>query len=182
MASQPRTQALRAHLAEIVEGEPRVGAVLELLEKGESIEDIAAGLVVPYNGATWVPSRRTLNTVLLKFYAAEYQASRKAQADAYADLALATAKKTGLSREDATMAKELAATYRWLAAKRDPAAYGDTPAVAVQVNNPGNMFLQAVARPGALPPTPKQIESGDPRGVGTAPHESETEDGTEAAP
>lgn len=176
MPGQPKTSALEAHLLEVVDGQPRATYVLELIASGETIEQAANGLKVPYAGTLWTPNRRTLSFLLHKHWPDELADAKREAAEAYADKALdaVTSLSSSATREQVARADKISAMYRWLASKRDPATFGDAPAVAVQVNNPGQLFLQAVARPGVLPP-PKQRE--DERGVGTAQPKREITDG-----
>jgi len=169
-------KALVAFLAAEEGDGPRWESVVERYAGGETITEIAASLRVPYGLELWTPSRPYLSEALWKNYETEMRAARTARGEEHAELQLTAVKNAPETREGIAKARELANAHRWLAAKHDPATYGDAPVIALQVNNPGNLFLQAVARPGALPPAPKEIESGDARGVGTAPQERQDDD------
>ena len=132
---------------------------------------------MPYAGELWTPNRRTLSFVLHKHWKQELADAKLEAAEAFADKALESVRSLPetATRDQVARADKISAMYRWLASKRDPATFGDAPAVAVQVNNPGQLFLQAVARPGALPPPKQQRE--DERGVGTARQQKEITDG-----
>jgi terminase small subunit-like protein len=173
MPGRPKRQALVAYLAEVADDEPRVTTILARIASGESAREVAETLRVPFRGGVWTPSQWELTGALRDHYETEYGAAKNARGEARGDIALDTLKRAAETREGVAKAREIANMYKWLAGKDDPATYGDTPAIALQVNNPGNLFLQAVARPGALPPAPKQIESGDARGVRTAPPKSD---------
>jgi len=174
MPGQPRTAALVAHLREEVEGRARAEIVIDLLADGQTIKEVAAGVVVVYDGVPWTPSRRTLSTVLHKEWPEELAQAKHDAGETHAESALEVLQNAPETKEGIAKARELSTMYRWLASKRDPANFGDQPATAIQINNPGQLFLQAVARPGAVPP-PKQLP-GDASGVRTAPKDETKDD------
>ncbi len=155
MPGKPKTAALTAYLREEVEGSARWELALELLAAGETLSAVAQTITVTYQGQPWTPSKWTLRTALLKHWPDEYRAALNASGESFGELALTSVQAAPETKEGIAKARELSSVYRWLASKRDPANYGDTPTTAIMVNNPGQLFLQAVARPGAVPP-PKQ--------------------------
>jgi len=177
MPGQPRTAALVAHLREEVEGRARVEHLLDLIADGQMIKEVARGVTLVYAGEAWTPDRRTLSAALHREWPRELAQAKNDAGEPNAEAALEVLKNAPETKEGIAKARELASMYRWLASKRDPANFGDAPATAIQINNPGQRFLQGAARPGAVPPkkTPAALP-GDASGVRTVPKD-ETDDG-----
>src|SRR2546427_1395893 len=142
MPGKPKTAALVAHLREEVDGQARVEYIFELIAGGQTLTEAVRGIELVYKGELWAPDRATVSEVLHKHWPEELKAARASTGGFHSDEQLLVLKNAPETKEGIAKARELAAAHRWLASKRDPANYGDTPATAIQINNPGQLFLQ----------------------------------------
>jgi terminase small subunit-like protein len=154
-----------------------VDALYQRLAAGENLSAIARTITVkdPRTGVLRSPDRATVRRVLNNSdeRRVRYADARKESAEADVDAAREKLETAPETREGIAKAREVAAHLRWEATKKDRDQFGDDNAGAsVLINAPGQLFLQAVSRPGALRQPPRSADAVDAHTDQSAPDTS----------